>query len=75
VISNAELPKPHNAESIERFIEDQAFSRSYDTDPRDPRTPLPHTSAVTATLGKTEEERQLADGEGRGNVGNEPNHT
>ncbi len=47
-------------ESIERFIEGKAFSRSYDLAPRPPPAhPFP-------PVNKTEKERQLADGRGEG---------
>ncbi len=57
-----------HTESIEGFIEDQAFSRLYDLAP----PPLP--SARQATHRKIEKEKHLANGRRRGGVGEEPNH-
>ncbi len=57
------------SESIDRYIEDQAFSLSYDLAP----PPLfPVCKARPATHIKTEQERQLAVG---GGGGGGPNHT
>ncbi len=65
---------PVEAESIERFIEAHAFLRSYDLAARPPLPPLPSVSRP-ATHGKTDKERQVADGRGGQRVGEEPNHT
>jgi hypothetical protein len=56
---------------IELFVEGQAFSRSYDFDPR-PTPPLP--PAKPATHRKTEKERKVADerGWGKGATAGEP---
>ncbi len=59
--------------SIEGFIEDRAFSRSYDLAPRPPPPSSP-VSKIDRRHRKTEKERQLAAGPGEG-VGEEPNHT
>jgi hypothetical protein len=54
--------------SIERFLEGQAFSRSYDSAPRPP--PLsPDSKLDTGAHSKTEKERQLLMGEGGGRGG------
>jgi hypothetical protein len=60
--------------SIEWFIEDQAFSPSYDSAP----PPLLPSVSSTDKKRKTEKERQLADGRGGEGVWalwEEPNHT
>ncbi len=63
-----------NAESAEWFIENQAFSPSYDVaPPPPPPSHLSHKEARLATYRKTEKEKQLADGRGEG-VWEEPNH-
>ncbi len=54
--------KAHSlTESIEWFIEGQAFSLSYDFAPRPPPAPSPVSKLDPATHRKTEKERQLAD--------------
>jgi hypothetical protein len=59
------------AESIERFIEGQAFLRSSDLAPRPPPPP----PAWPATHRKTEKDRHIADERGGGEgVDAEPNH-
>jgi hypothetical protein len=61
------------AESIERIIVVQAFSRSYNLAPRPP--PSPSVISTSDAHWKTEKERQLADGTGGRGVGRELNHT
>jgi hypothetical protein len=64
-------------ESIERFIEGEAFLRSYDSAPHPPSLPLLPSIAGSTLHMQIEKERQLADGEGGGaeGMGMEPNYT
>jgi hypothetical protein len=60
------------AESIEGFIENQAFLRSYDLTPRPPPSPFPVTE-LFLFLSLIVPPVDLADGRGGQGVGEEPN--
>jgi hypothetical protein len=64
-------------ESIEYFIEDQAFLRSYDSAPRQPPflPPLSHQQVVSLSLSFCVSPAELTDGRRGEGVGEEPNHT
>jgi hypothetical protein len=78
-ILNTTTSETEETESIERFIEGQTLSLLYDSAPRSPPPPLFYQDVRPTTHKKTEKERQLADGDGRGvggkGMGVEPNHT
>ncbi len=63
------------AESIELFIDDQAFSRLCDFAPRLPFVPLPSVNFYRRHRGRLRKRENLLTREGVKGVGEEPNHT
>ncbi len=67
-------PRPGQGRSkrIEQFLENRAFSRSYDLAPRPSPFPPPHPSE--SSTGDTHTQEDWGLGEKGGGVGEEPNH-